>query len=145
MQKLSSGHISRLVEIERLCFTTAWDEKQFQTAFTLPIFAAFGLEDEDRLAAYVSVYTHTDEVEILNIAVAPAYRRGGLGKRLLTLVMTLARQLNAERVILEVRPSNTPARALYQLFGFVQAGRRPGYYTDTGEDALLLSAPVARL
>jgi ribosomal-protein-alanine N-acetyltransferase len=80
-----------------------------------------------------------EEMHILNLAVHPQHRRRGLARRLLTTAMTQARGLGAQVAWLEVRPSNHPALKLYELFGFKELGRRPRYYDDTQEDALLLA------
>ncbi len=78
------------------------------------------------------------EVEILNLAVHPAFRRHGLGRCLLQFRLDLYEQAGAERVFLEVRIGNDPARRLYEGFGFESAGRRKKYYSD-GEDALIMT------
>ena len=83
-----------------------------------------------------------DEAEILTLAVRPAARRGGLGGRLVGEGVLAAAARGATRVVLEVAEDNLAARALYERTGFVEAGRRPGYYAaaDGGRrDALLLA------
>ncbi len=80
-----------------------------------------------------------DEMHILNLAVTPAQRRRGIARGLLAQGLAEARKLGAELAWLEVRPSNAAARALYGSFGFQEVGRRPRYYDDTQEDALLLT------
>ena len=83
-----------------------------------------------------------DEAEILTLAVRPAARRGGLGGRLVGEGVLAAAARGATRVFLEVAEDNLAARALYERTGFVEAGRRPGYYAaaDGGRrDALLLA------
>lgn len=143
LARLAPEHIPALAALERQCFSTAWQEDQFASAFAQPVFSAFGLiEDHTRLLGYISLYHHVDELEILNVAVAPECRRKGYGRRLLALAFNLAQRLSAGRILLEVRPSNAPALALYEEFGFARAGVRPKYYVDTGEDALILAAPV---
>ena len=89
--------------------------------------------------AYIIYWVVADEMHILNLAVHPQYRRRGLARRLLSLAMTQARELGAQVAWLEVRPSNDPALSLYHSFGFQEVGRRPRYYEDTQEDALLLT------
>jgi len=76
-------------------------------------------------------------MEILNLAVAPEYRRRGLASRLLGLVLKIGKRLGVARVFLEVRESNVAARALYCRQGFGQVGVRKGYYPDNMEDALV--------
>ena len=77
------------------------------------------------------------EWELENIVVAPAARRKGIGKRLLDALLLTARESNSNTVLLEVRDSNTSARALYEKAGFKQIGHRPSYYTSPSEDAIL--------
>ncbi len=77
------------------------------------------------------------EWELENIVVAPASRRKGLATRLFTTLLARARETNSERVFLEVRESNQPARALYVRLGFEQSGRRKLYYSNPQEDAVL--------
>ena len=77
------------------------------------------------------------EAHVMNIAVAPARRRAGIARRLLTEALRLAAGRGADTVTLEVRASNDAARALYEATGFRDVGARPGYYPD-GEDARIL-------
>lgn len=114
-----------------------WTEKQFRLAFEQNVFSVFGLRDAERLLAYASVYHAAGELEILNVAVLPERRRRGLGRRLLGLLLQVARKMGITRAVLEVRTGNVPAIALYEGLGFAQVGLRPRYYTDTGEDALI--------
>lgn len=83
-----------------------------------------------------------EEFHIANIAVAPAYRRQGLGRRLLTHVLQAGAQLGAHTAALEVRASNLAAQALYSQFGFEVAAVRKGYYQDNHEDAWLMVQPA---
>ncbi|MGH7278103.1 MAG: GNAT family N-acetyltransferase, partial [Candidatus Rokuibacteriota bacterium] len=78
-----------------------------------------------------------------NIAVDPARRRHGFGRTLLQGVIEDARRRGLRVVALEVRPSNSEARGLYESFGFQVVGRRRGYYYDTGEDALVMEATLS--
>lgn len=82
-----------------------------------------------------------DEAHILNISVVAARQRGGLGRQLLERFASLARECGARRLLLEVRPSNEPALALYARAGFQAIGRRKGYYPAVGgrEDGLVMS------
>lgn len=84
-----------------------------------------------------------DEAHITTIAVRKAYRRQGIGERLLISIIEMAALMNAKVVTLEVRVSNTPAQLLYEKYGFQRVGLRRAYYTDNGEDALLMTtAPI---
>ena len=83
-----------------------------------------------------------DELHITNVAVHPEARRHGIARSLLESVFERARAGSARMVLLEVRPSNVEASALYESFGFRVVGRRRGYYYDTGEDALVMEADL---
>ncbi len=94
---------------------------------------------EEKLVGFVIARRVADELEILNLAVEPAHRRCGVASRSLEAALESGRARGAKRAFLEVRESNTGAIAFYQRRGFVRAGRRPRYYSDPLEDALVLS------
>ncbi|HEY9851732.1 MAG TPA: ribosomal protein S18-alanine N-acetyltransferase, partial [Leptolyngbyaceae cyanobacterium] len=79
-----------------------------------------------------------EEAHITIVAVHPNYRRQGLGQALLLYLLSSAKQRGLERATLEVKVSNQAALSMYEKYGFRVAGRRRGYYQDTGEDALIL-------
>lgn len=112
----------------------------------LPATPVFGLRAANgELAAYVclGVYQAIREMEIYNIAVRDSFRRKGLGKRLLFYALDAARRAGIARALLEVRPSNAAALALYASAGFAVCGCRRKYYKDSGEDALILARDLA--
>lgn len=90
------------------------------------------------LLGFVALRTMADEGEILNVAVAPAARRSGVGRALVRHALASAAAAGAFSVFLEVRPSNAAALTLYRSFGFVEVGRRHRYYRAPVEDALVL-------
>lgn len=156
--RLEPSHVQAVAALERTCFTLPWSEEQFRAAFGQSHFAAFGLRDtgkdkgnsgckgeyDNALLGYISFYHALDELEILNIAVTSPCRRQGKGRKLLTLALQVARKMGIERAVLEVRVSNFPALRLYEGLGFVCVGRRPKYYADTGEDALIYALSLLR-
>jgi ribosomal-protein-alanine N-acetyltransferase len=95
-------------------------------------------ESNDKLVAYGGIWVVLDEGHIMNIAVHPDYRRGGLASMILLEMLKGAREKGATRFTLEVRKSNEPAIALYERFGFKKAGYRKGYYKEENEDALIM-------
>lgn len=135
--RLTREDIPSMLALEQSCFSTPWSEEEFQEAFTQKHFAAFGLQIRPCLLAYISFYHVADELEILNFAVAPPHRRQGFGGRLLRMILQISRKMDIRRIVLEVRAGNVPALALYEGVGFKKKGRRPAYYADTGEDALI--------
>ncbi len=98
-------------------------------------------EQAGKVASYGIMSIAVGESHILNIGVARDQQRRGLGSRMLRHMLDLASQHGAETTFLEVRPSNTPALALYREFGFIEVGLRPGYYPGRKgrEDAVILA------
>lgn len=97
-----------------------------------------------KLVGFIFISTVLDEAELLQIGIMPECRGAGLAGQLITACLPLLKGQAVERLMLEVRESNTAARSLYQRFGFVEEGRRKNYYPvpnspDEREDALLLS------
>ncbi len=80
------------------------------------------------LLAYFILFPAVDELHLLNITVNPAVRRRGIGTRLMASIENIARQSHCQRIILEVRPSNTIALQLYAHVGFLLIGQRKQYY-----------------
>jgi ribosomal-protein-alanine N-acetyltransferase len=152
--RLDRNELDDLAALEKLCFPLPWSREQLAGAFGLPNFAAFGLRaplregagtaGKARLAAYISFYHNQDELEILNLAVAPEWRCRGCGARLLRLALGMAANMGIGRAVLEVRSDNAAALALYKGQGFAQIGRRRGYYGDSGEDALVLELALGQ-
>ena len=96
-------------------------------------------EEDGEVVAAVAARTVADEAEILNLAVAPAWRRRGVGRGLMDAVIADSAREGAARVFLEVRESNVAARAFYSRLGFLLRGRRTAYYRNPVEDALVLA------
>lgn len=92
---------------------------------------------KDGVLGFLSVRTLVDELEILSVAVQPSHRGQGLGKELVLKAIAVAREERCERVLLEVRESNGVAQRLYERLGFETVGRRPNYYQQPPEDAIL--------
>lgn len=137
--RMSMNDLTDLVELERVCFSAPWGEKEFRLGLEGEVFKVFGMKDGDSLAAYISFYHVKDEMEVLNIAVRPEFREHGLGTRLLGLVLQICKKMGIKNARLEVRETNTPARRLYSNFGFKRTGVRKGYYPDNGEDAICMA------
>jgi ribosomal-protein-alanine N-acetyltransferase len=89
-------------------------------------------------AAFCASRLVLDELHVLDLAVHPGWRRRGLARFLLGLALRQAAKAGAQVALLEVRAGNAPALALYAGLGFRPVGRRPGYYREPVEDALLL-------
>jgi len=139
IREMDEGDIPDVMEIERLSFITPWTEGMFRAQLasgdrTINLVLA----DGEELVGYAAAWIAYDEIHLLSIAVVPATRRCGFGAEILREVVDRGRTRGAERVILEVREGNAAARAFYGKHGFVTIGVRRRYYSDTGEDAIVM-------
>jgi len=128
-----------LMALERHASTAShWSLQQYEALFseTDPKRIALVIEEEHTVKGFLVARAVEREWEIENVAVAGAARRRGLGTRLLGEFLDWVRGRGAESVFLEVRESNRAARALYEKWAFVEAGRRNGYYREPEEDAV---------
>ena len=91
-----------------------------------------------KAVAYGGMWFVLDECHITNIAVHPDYRGRKIGERIVQALIELAQKENMNKMTLEVRVSNEPARNLYKKQGFTDCGIRKGYYSDTGEDGVIM-------
>ena len=135
---MRSEHVAQVAELEKLCFSSPWSENSIRSELTNPLSLWIVAVEGDKVAGYIGSQSVMGEADMMNVAVAPAYRRQGVAKRLVVrLVEELATQA-VSSITLEVRASNVPAIALYEKLSFAQVGRRPNYYTKPKEDALIL-------
>ena len=125
--------------LERVCYADPWPDTAFRALPGNPqVFFQVAEGDNGDIAGYVVAWYVLDEGELANLAVAPALRRTGLGKVLMDAMLADARHRSIGEVYLEVRETNVAARQLYAANGFVEVGRRKGYYRSPVEDALIL-------
>ena len=135
---MNESHVAAIAELEKRCFSDPWSLDSIRSELQNPLSAWVAAMDGDTLAGYVGSQSVLGWADMMNLAVAPEYRRQGIGENL---VLALEAVLKAEKVTcltLEVRASNAPAIGLYEKLGFVQVGRRPNYYHNPKEDALIL-------
>jgi len=102
------------------------------------------LEEATQVTGFIIALCCGSEWEIESIAVKDDARRRGLGDKLMGELLARARAGGAEAIFLEVRESNRAARKLYEKKGFVEAGRRPAYYSNPPEDAILYRFSLAK-
>jgi ribosomal-protein-alanine N-acetyltransferase len=143
---MTPADLPEVLAIERSAFPTPWSEAAFQAELTGNSFARLlvaRLERGGPVVGYVCFWVIFDELRILNVASAVPRRRLGVATALLQAALAAGREARVREATLEVRPSNSAARALYAKLGFAPAGRRRGYYADGGEDALVLALPLA--
>lgn len=140
VEPMTVADLPCVLAIEREAFTTPWTEENFRHEIEdNPLSWNLVMRREGAVVAFACAYVVADELMINDVAVHASRRRLGIARELLRHLVDGARLRECRRVTLEVREGNLPARALYEGFGFQLAGRRSGYYADTGEDALLLT------
>ncbi|MDF2892434.1 MAG: tsaB [Clostridia bacterium] len=131
--------IDAVWEIEKLSFRTPWSRESFVEEIkasdrTRYVVAEMG----DTVVGYGGMWLIVDEAHITNIAVHPDYRGQKIGKKIVEAMIAAAKGEGITSLTLEVRMSNTPAINLYKELDFKEVAIRKGYYSDTGEDALIM-------
>lgn len=130
--------IAGVLCVEQQSFITPWSRSAFQAECENELAYYLVLLDENQVIGYAGMWIIIDEAHITNVAVARDYQGRGLGKRLFLAMIDNAKRLGAVSMTLEVRVGNTVARNLYTSLNFEERGIRPGYYSDTQEDALIM-------
>ena len=136
--KMNDSHVSQVAQLEKLCFADPWSEKSIASELTNPLSYWLVAVEGDTVAGYIGSQSVMGESDMMNVAVAPEHRRRGVGEALVSALAEVLKEQGNESLALEVRASNRPAIALYEKLGFSQVGRRPGYYRNPREDALIL-------
>jgi ribosomal-protein-alanine N-acetyltransferase len=128
-------HVSR---VERRSFPTSWSTQAYVTEIANPSACYLVALVSDALVGYGGTWVIMDEAHITTLGVDPVARGQKIGECLLGELLLAGQRLGATRATLEVRRSNTAARRLYEKYGFTAAGERRGYYSDNGEDAIIM-------
>lgn len=136
--------------IERASFAVPWPDDAYRNEIRTNRLASYVVARlDDAVVGFAGLWVMVDEAHVTTFAVDPRWRRRGVGERMLLALLDLAVTRRAREATLEVRLSNLPARKLYEKHGFRPVGIRPRYYSDNGEDALImtteaLSSPAMR-
>ena len=139
LRALAARDLDALEDIERMSYPAPWSRSMFAAELQKPGALALGAyRESDELVGYAIVSRYVDAWHVMNIAVAPAFRRRGIAKTLLERLFEITASDPRRGYTLEVRVSNTEAIRLYEQLGFETRGIRRGYYTDNREDALIM-------
>ena len=132
--------LPRVAELEQACFSRPWSEEMLREELDNPL-ASFivALGDNGQVLGYAGLTVVAGEGYIDNVAVREEYRRQGIAQDLLNVFLRFGSAHQLRFLTLEVRASNDPAKQLYLKHGFAQVGRRPGYYDDPREDAIIMT------
>jgi len=135
---MTSTHVEQVAQLEKVCFSMPWSENSIRSELNNPLSLWIVAVEGSRVAGYVGSQSVMGEADMMNLAVAPEYRRMGVGERLVTELVTQLKERDVSSLTLEVRASNMSAVCLYEKLGFSKVGCRPGYYRNPREDAWIL-------
>ncbi|HKB19711.1 MAG TPA: ribosomal protein S18-alanine N-acetyltransferase [Gaiellaceae bacterium] len=140
LRKLKLRDLGAIEDIERASYPTPWSRSMFAGELAKPSSICLGAVDgeSDELVGYLIISRYVDAWHVMNIAVAPAYRRKGIARTLMERLFEVTARDARRGYTLEVRVSNDAAIRLYEALGFRARGIRRGYYTDNREDALIM-------
>ena len=140
IEPMTLGDLERVHAIERASFFPTWPDDAYRTELTTNKLATYVVARlEDVVIGFAGIWLMVDEAHVTTFAVDPAWRRRGVGERLLLALLDVSVARRAREATLEVRLSNMAARRLYEKYGFRPVGIRPRYYSDNGEDALIMT------
>ena len=138
IRTMESADVKAIAELEKVCFSDPWSENSIASELDNRLSYWLVAEEQGRVVGYVGSQSVLDGADMMNLAVAPEFRRQGIGEKLVNALVSYLQQRGILVLLLEVRVSNAPAIALYERLGFEQVGRRPRYYHNPREDALIM-------
>jgi ribosomal-protein-alanine N-acetyltransferase len=139
VRPMSVEDLDGVMSVEFDAFLTPWSRSAFEEELTQNRLARYLVaEDAGAVVGYAGTWLVINEAHVTNVAVVGSRRQSGIGRLLMEKLMELAKDSGMDSMTLEVRVTNAAARHLYQQLGFVEAGIRKNYYSETKEDALIL-------
>lgn len=144
LREMTEADIPEVMRIERSIYPWPWTAGNFSDSIGSHYYCQVA-EIDGMTAGYAVVMLAPGEAHLLTVGIAQPFQRRGWGAVLLNRLLEMAGHAGMERMLLEVRPSNTAALALYRKCGFSRIGLRPGYYpADNGsrEDAIVMERPL---
>ena len=127
--------VADIKKIEDKCFSTPWSEKSIEESLENPCSHFYLARVNNEIAGYIGIQIFSGEGYLTNVATLPEYRKQGIAKALIERAL----ENEMEFLTLEVRESNLPAINLYEKLGFAEVGRRPKFYREPDEDAILMT------
>ena len=137
-EQMNASHIGQVAQLEKLCFSDPWSENSVASELDNELSFWLVALDGDTVAGYIGSQSVLGESDMMNVAVHPAYRRQGIAEALVTQLVQALKEIGNHCLTLEVGASNATAIGLYEKLGFSEVGRRPNYYRNPKEDALIL-------
>lgn len=138
-RRMTAADLDAVISIEDAIYPHPWTRGNFSDSLAAG-YHCWIVECGGEMAGYTVVMIAAGEAHLLNLSVAASWQRRGIGREALNFALKLARDYGAEKVLLEVRPSNGAALALYASAGFAEIAKRRSYYPagDSREDAIVL-------
>lgn len=144
IRQMQARDIPAVAELEKQIFSDPWSENSIRSSFDNRISCWLVAEVDGIVVGYIGSEAVLDSADMMNVAVAPDYRRQGIAEALVNGLSDALRAKDIRFLMLEVRVSNAPAIALYEKLGFTVAGRRPRYYSNPREDAYVMRKELVR-
>lgn len=139
VKEMTADHVDGVMVVENLCFKIPWSKNAFLEELTTNDMAIYFVAvSGEQVLGYGGMWKIFDEGHITNIAVHPEFRLCGAASRIMDKILQICEYNGIKSLTLEVRKSNNAARRLYEKYGFKTEGVRKGYYSDNGEDALIM-------
>ena len=139
IRKATAEDVAQIEQIEKLCFATPWSYESLNHDIeNNPLAIYLVAEQAGEILGYVGTWMIYGESHITNVAVSPNHRRQHVGSLLIETLIQTMKNVGITSHTLEVRENNAAAQKLYAKYGFEAAGKRKGYYDDTGEDAIIM-------
>lgn len=135
---MTESHVAEIAALEKICFQDPWSERSVREELTNSLSYWLVAVNDDRVVGYVGSQTVMGESDMMNVAVHPDFRRMGYAELLIRRLVEALKDKGSYSLSLEVRAGNEPAIALYHKLGFIQVGKRPYYYRNPKEDALIM-------
>ncbi len=135
---MEQQHVYAVAELEKLCFSDPWSVDSVSSELNNPLSLWVVAVDGDTVVGYVGSQSVMGWADMMNLAVAPAYRQQGIAQMLVQELICRLKKNQVTQLTLEVRDTNLPAIQLYEKLGFTQVGCRPGYYHNPKEDARIM-------
>ena len=135
---MKAADLEQVAELEKICFTESWSYGILEAGIHSSFDVYYVYEQNGQILGYCNLRLLAGEGEVQRIAVLPEYRRMGLARKMMEIMVDYARENHALSVSLEVRAGNHPARNLYETYGFTAEAVRKGYYRNPSEDAIIM-------
>ncbi len=142
VRKTIPQDIEEIIDVERKTKAVTWNETMLKEELKNPDSYYFSAEHLGKVIGYGGFKMIFDEIHIMTVSVLEDYRRCGIGTRIMNAVENSARELNAKKIFLDVRESNTCAKMLYDKLGFSTCGVRKKYYSDNNENAIVMTKDI---